>query len=320
MNTTPMGNTIKFEDIDYNIQISIENNKIKIALQPTDSEIPFIYNHESNLEELGKLNAIFSVFDSLEEIKNFLIEFTSTNDNIKITQETTSDSDEEGIIIQIKYFIGKISKTLNISLQKIITDDKKMIKYLSKLLKQYKQKSYLQYDSKLITHKSQIELIKSGIQNLDKSKQIQLQLLFRASRDGDTIKSFHEKVDGIYPTISIIQVKSNNYIFGGFTDHPWDSKSGCVKTKNTFMFSFDKNKIYVGKNGGFIHCTSDYGPWFCGGAGVYLDNYFKTNNSYQWELNTNKNSFDGFTEDFELVGGIKNFTVNEVEVFKVEYA
>ena len=86
------------------------------------------------------------------------------------------------------------------------------------------------------------------------------------------------------------------------------------------MFSFDKNKIYVGKNGGTIHCASDHGPWFCNGAGIYLDNYFKTNNSFQWDLNTNKNCFDGFTEDFELVGGIKNFTVNEVEVFKVEYA
>ena len=29
--------------------------------------------------------------------------------------------------------------------------------------------------------------------------------------------------------------------------------------------------------------------------------------------------FDGFTEEFELVGGVKNFMVNEVEVFKVEY-
>ena len=319
MNAAPLGNKIQFEDIDYNLQISLENNKIKIALKPIDSEIPFIYNYESNLEELRKINIIFSVFDTLEEIKNFLIEFTSINENIKIIENITTNEDDEQIIIQIKYFIGKISKTININLQKKIIDDKKMIKYLTKLLKKYKQKSSFQCDSKLITNINQIELIKSGIQNLDKSKKIKLNLLFRASRDGDTIKSFHEKVDGIYPTISLIQTKNNNYIFGGFTDHPWDSKSGCVKTKNTFMFSFNKNKIYIGKNGGLIHCTSDYGPWFCGRSGVYLDSYFKTNNSYQWELNTNKGAFDGFTEEFELVGGIKNFTVNEVEVFKIEY-
>ena len=85
------------------------------------------------------------------------------------------------------------------------------------------------------------------------------------------------------------------------------------------MFSFNKKKIYIGKNGGQIHCANDYGPWFCGGAGVYGDNYFKTNNSYEWELKSNIVNFDGFTEEFELVGGVKNFMVNEVEVFKVEY-
>ena len=42
-------------------------------------------------------------------------------------------------------------------------------------------------------------------------------------------------------------------------------------------------------------------------------------NSYQWELSNNQSVFEGFSENFELVGGIKNFTINKVEVFKVEY-
>ena len=75
----------------------------------------------------------------------------------------------------------------------------------------------------------------------------------------------------------------------------------------------------MGKNGSLIHCTKNYGPWFCGGSGVYQDNYFNSKNSYQWELYINQSYFEGFSENFELVGGIKNFTVNEVEVFKVEY-
>ena len=148
---------------------------------------------------------------------------------------------------------------------------------------------------------------------------MKLSLLFRASRDGDTTSAFHKKVDGISPTLSLIQTKNNNYIFGGFTDHSWDSSSGCVKTNNTFMFSFNKNKIYMGKGGGHIHCAIDHGPWFCGGSGVYKDHYFNTTNSYHWNLSDNQSNFDGFTENYELVGGISNFTVNEVEVFKVEY-
>ena len=305
---------IIIENTNFNFDISIGNDTINISLKPVDKEIPFYYNYESTLEDLGKTNKIFAVFNNLEEVKKFLYFFVSKKENIKINEEN-----DEKIIIQINYLLGPINKSLEITLEKKITDDKKMIKYLTKLLNVYKMNSnILQYDSKLITNISQIELIKTGIKNYDNSKKIKLSLLFRASRDGDTIKAFHDRVDGISPTISLIETKTN-YIFGGFTDHAWDSKSGCVNTNNTFMFSFNKKKIYIGKNGGQIHCTNDYGPWFCGGAGVYGDNYFKTNNSYEWELKINMGYFDGFTEEFELVGGVKNFMVNEVEVFKVEY-
>ena len=305
---------IIIENTNFNFDISIGNDTINISLKPVDKEIPFYYNYESTLEDLGKTNKIFAVFNNLEEVKKFLYFFVSKKENIKINEEN-----DEKIIIQINYLLGPINKSLEITLEKKITDDKKMIKYLTKLLNVYKMNSnILQYDSKLITNISQIELIKTGIKNYDNSKKIKLSLLFRASRDGDTIKAFHDRVDGISPTISLIETKTN-YIFGGFTDHAWDSKSGCVKTNNTFMFSFNKKKIYIGKNGGYIHCANDYGPWFCGGSGVYGDNYFKTNNSYEWELKINMGYFDGFTEEFELVGGVKNFMVNEVEVFKVEY-
>ena len=95
MNAAPLLNKIKFEDLDYNLQISIENNKIIISLKSIDSEIRFFYKYESNLEELRKLNIIFSVFDSLEEIKDFLIEFTSIKENIKIIENKTINDDEE---------------------------------------------------------------------------------------------------------------------------------------------------------------------------------------------------------------------------------
>ena len=322
-NPAPTSQVFTLENIEYSFQLSIINENIIISVKPIKPDFPFYYEFKSNLEGLSKINKIFLIFDSLSEIKEFLTEFTSKKENISLLDSYTNENEEEYITINIKYNIGKINKSITFNLIMIITDDKKMIKYLTKKLKQIKidktkESSLSLFDSKLITDISQINLIKSGIKNLDNSKKLKLILLFRASRDGDTISAFHNKVDGISPTISLIQTK-NNYIFGGFTDHSWDSNSGCVKTNNTFMFSFNKNKIYMGKNGGFIHCSKDCGPWFCSGAGVYQDHYFKTNNSYQWKLSENKSRFDGFTEDFELVGGSQFFTVNEVEVFKVEY-
>ena len=77
-------------------------------------------------------------------------------------------------------------------------------------------------DSKLITDINQIKLIKTGIKNFDKTKELQLKLLFRASRDGDNNKSYHKLCDGISPTVNIIKSKSG-YTFGRYTD--------CIKFK-----------------------------------------------------------------------------------------
>ena len=175
----------------------------------------------------------------------------------------------------------------------------------------------LKLDSKLLTNIDQIELIKTGIKNFDKSKELKLKLLFRASRDGDSNKAYHDLCDGISPTINIIKSK-NGYIFGGYTDCTLNSNDGCTKTNNSFIFSFNKMKIYNGKDGGYFHCGTDCGPWFCGCVGVDGDNYFNTENSYQWEINRFR-YFEGFTEEYELVGGKRNFAVEEVEVFKVDF-
>ena len=51
------------------------------------------------------------------------------------------------------------------------------------------------FDSKLITNINQIELIKTGIKNYDKTKELELKLLFRASKDGDNNKSYHDLCD-----------------------------------------------------------------------------------------------------------------------------
>ena len=75
-----------------------------------------------------------------------------------------------------------------------------------------------------------IKLLKKGIKSKNSFNIIKLNLIFRASTDGDNNKAFHKYCDNISPTVSIIQTK-NNFIFGGYTDHIWDNKSLYVKNK-----------------------------------------------------------------------------------------
>ena len=311
------------KNIEYKLKLFINNNDLFCITAFTTKDIPSKkYSLSLTMNELIK-NRFFKIFINIEEIfrefENKIEKSIIIEDSNQIYLDTPIGLNViKDIILEIKEskksneeIIQELKNELN---NKNILIKQKDIKIneLEKELNFYKNK----IDSKLITNINQIELIKTGIKNLDKKKNLKFKLLYRASRDGNTPKAFHDKVDGIAPTISLIQAKETNYIFGGFTDHVWDSKSNkCIQTNNTFMFSFNKNKIYIGKNGGFIHCSKDNGPWFCNGSGV--QNGAK---SYHWELEQNKKYFDGFTEQFELIGmNNKNFTINEVEVFKVEY-
>ena len=51
-----------------------------------------------------------------------------------------------------------------------------------------------------------------------------LQLCYRASTDGWYGKDFHAKCDNKGPTIVLVKV--DDYIFGGFTDTNWDETKG----------------------------------------------------------------------------------------------
>ena len=153
--STPSGPEIAFtlENIDYSVKVSIESEKIMLSAKPVDPEIPFYYQYESNFEELSKINEIFSVLKSKEERKKFLIDISSKKENISLIESNINDDGEEHIIIDIKYNIVQIVKSIRFNLCRIITDDKKMNKYLTKLLNFYKPKnSLLPFDSKLITH------------------------------------------------------------------------------------------------------------------------------------------------------------------------
>ncbi|GBB88260.1 hypothetical protein RclHR1_01480025 [Rhizophagus clarus] len=107
-------------------------------------------------------------------------------------------------------------------------------------------------DSKLI-NSEQAALISSWIQGnndnkiSNKFKKIyyEFQLVTRGSRDGFTKTIFHKKCDNKGPTITIVRLKGETSILGGYNPINWDvSKSGSwEKTSDSFIFNLDKEII-----------------------------------------------------------------------------
>ena len=67
-------------------------------------------------------------------------------------------------------------------------------------------------------------------------------LLFRSKDVAYTSQLFHEACDKQGPTIVLIRV--NDQVGGGFTDMDWDSVGGYKRSEKSFIFSLTKKRIF----------------------------------------------------------------------------
>ena len=67
-------------------------------------------------------------------------------------------------------------------------------------------------------------------------------LLYRATRDGFGVSSFHTRCDKVPNRFTIIR-NSFNYVFGGFTAARWSSTAGYIEDPTAFIFSLKRNGI-----------------------------------------------------------------------------
>ena len=139
-------------------------------------------------------------------------------------------------------------------------------------------------------------------------------LLYRATRDGDSAKNFHEKCDNKGPTLTLCRGR-DGIIFGGYTEAEWDSKERHPKyDKNAFIFSVTYNKKFVSKNyENSIECNPDYGPVFGFEGDLYISDKFLSKG------NINILAFDKTYHDkkHEILNGKEDLTLDELEVYLI---
>ena len=169
-----------------------------------------------------------------------------------------------------------------------------------------------------------IPIIKDGILNskeefdllVDKinenNSQIILYLNYKATIDSDKASVFHKECDEAKSTLVLIKSK-NGKRFGGYTSCSWKGDSKVKKDENAFLFSLDKMKVYPIISGqDAIGCYPENGPVFMGFQILIKDNFFKNGGTtYLKGINYNTE------EDYELTGGLKEFEVEEIEVYEV---
>ena len=181
-------------------------------------------------------------------------------------------------------------------------------------------------DSKIINTIEELEFLENRLKNNEilKKKNIIFKLLYRATQEGNNIRTFHNKCDNIKGTLTIVKT-TKGMRFGGYTEQKWycSSNNGTQKKDGKevcFCFSLDLFKIY-NFNDNFkysIYCGYNYGPYFTGGDNMLFYIYNDKGLLFGYTVYTIKNnSFGKIENDYEINNGQTNFSVVEIEVFQI---
>ena len=124
-------------------------------------------------------------------------------------------------------------------------------------------------NSGIISREDNYHFILSEIEKRN-NKIKSLKLIYKATKDGDTIKNFFDRCNGIKNIILLIK-SDNQSKFGGFTAFGFQkATSSQFKDDSAFVFSLDTKKIYPIKKGeDAIRCCNCCCPQFYNGISHY---------------------------------------------------
>ena len=336
----------------------ILSDVITINLEEINFNNSSIYYKDLTLEGFHQLNKIFRQYDTLKECYDCLLKFFDKNkvginneENnfyIKFTINSLFGESEEIIIDLHKKLINIPGPDINMKLYQEINELKNKIKSLenetkelkskieslqienaeyksliesrlSKLEQKYSEDKF-KLDSQIISKPEEFGFIMVRLKKYFK-KDISLNLIYRASIDGDEPCDFHTKCDNIR-NVLVLYYTTKNIKFGGFSSIGFDSSNNGKKDLDSFIFNINKKKIYEAKENNQIGCFEDNGPFFGRfNAAIYMYDgvNFLTEKKKQHKTNKNIVSYEGLDNDeYEINNGEQYFNLIELEVFQIK--
>ena len=144
------------------------------------------------------------------------------------------------------------------------------------------------------------------------NKPKKITLLLNSKIDGDSCKTFIQKVQNKCPTLVIIETIKGRK-FGGYTTQIW--KSGETSDNDAFVFSLVTNKKYeIVEPQHAIGFDNNYWLFGWNNNAIVVKDHCKTRNDNYVCNKTYK-----IEEKYELNGGEEYFIVSSFEVYAIEY-
>ena len=171
-------------------------------------------------------------------------------------------------------------------------------------------------ESKIFQKRDDIKFILNRIEKMNGPIN-NIRLIYRGTRDGDSVYQFHSKCDNIPNTLMIVQT-TTGYKFGGFTSIGWNNEKGkCIYDNKAFCFSINLNKIYdiAVPERALYKQTVDGSPSFGFSPYVFIiqNEFLKSKQNFTEKMN----QYKGESKSCEINGGKRCFIVDELEVFQI---
>ena len=306
---------IQIEDLnEEKKQLMIKNTELEKELQ----KILFFKNENERLNnELFNLrNKYNNEFEEYRQIKKNEIKMLNSQIRELATNQKNLELINSQLMEENNNLKSKLSEIINNNnnMNNILSEKDTQINNLENRITTIindNNDSVKVYKGKIIKSKDELDFLTRRISQL--YQRITLNLIYKATVDSDRAVIFHEKCDNLNSSIVLVE-SGNGRRFGGFTTCNWEGNNINKNDDNAFVFSLDKMRIYnIIPGEEAIGCYRNYGPVFMGCQIKINDEAFtKGGTTFLKGQNYQTN------EDYELSGGLKAFSIKEIEVYEVE--
>lgn len=322
----------------YFISFQTECNS-EISIAATGESISKIYYKKYPFTVLKK-NKYFSLFDTIDEIFDEIINLIAHKNPmlyeekncLKIIIETFHSKFKD-----ITFYLDEKKKSVNDSINELYLiinqlkekekiQDEKIKKLEEKIdVLEKKNKDLIQKNERLgtnVTYEKESLILKDKynyeicLKNwINPNKKISFKLLYRMSRDGDSIQTFHKLCDNQGPTVSLYLLDDGN-IVGGYISLSWNTSGGWQKDKEAFVFNLNKNLKCVKKThkSDSVFFSISYSGFY-GTLGYYESSYDSMKKLFFFNSDSyfrNGNQILDYNENKEL-------EPKEVEILSISY-
>jgi hypothetical protein len=316
------------------VEISIQRKNKSPIKKPMPKPIQSLVKHVANLEssdainEKNSLEASFSKTNSKNSgrIRNLQKTCKENTEKPTTTNGVCSifNSDHPKPVVNLDDKIENTSYLKTQSSNK--TNESKEARSIDALIDLYsvytrdKSKEHVSNyftDSVILNKKLAKELIKLCEFSLN-DKWV---LLYRGTQHGFGSQDFHKRCDNYTKTLTI--VKSNSFIFGGYSSASWEENDQYKSDSNAFLFSLVNKdnkpiKMKCQNAHNSIYCSSTSSAVFGGGHDLYISNNSNTNTTSYSNLGHSyehpKHKYDT-SEVSSFLAGSFNFSVSEIEIY-----